>query len=450
MAHSDYDVTSQDSILEYAKRLFGKTLEETVDISGWISQSSDKGDLGKMVEQLYFQFTPSNAQEPDFAEAKVELKVTGVKRSKDAYKAKERLVLTMIDYVAVVREVWESNTLMKKCSVMLLIFYLYDKEMPVYRRKFVYKPLIWKFPNVDLRIIKRDWEIIQKKILDGKAHEISEGDTFYLGACRKGSGGAREALRYQPFSTIKAKSRAFSLKPSYINTILDKSTTESELLQTPQDHALGIETVTNNKFKPFIGKSVEEISARLNIHKKDVYDKSFYRRLTLGILGVRTRTVPELEKAGIEMKTIRLNSEGMPREAMSFPVFSYMDIIQEKWEDSVFFQKIEQKFLFVIFKYDAKEVLRFHGLLYWNMPYEDRQEAYEVWRKTKRQIANRRAEFLPKSSESRVAHVRPHGKNKNDTLPTPEGKTLVKKCFWLNKKYLAEQLQQNVIASITI
>ena len=448
MLHSDYDVTSQDSILEYAKRLFGKTLEETVDVSGWVSLSSDKGDLGKMVEQLYFQFTPSNAQEPDFAEAKVELKVAGVKRSKDAYKAKERLVLTMIDYVAVVREVWESNTLMKKCSVMLLIFYLYDKEMPVYKRKFVYEPLIWRFPNDDLRIIKRDWEIIQKKILAGKAHEISEGDTFYLGACRKGSGGIREGLRYQPFSTIKAKSRAFSLKPSYVNTILDKSATESELLQTSQDYALGIETVTSNKFKSFIGKSIEEISIRLNIHKKGKNDKGFYRRLTLGILGVHTRTVPELEKAGIEMKTIRLNSKDMPKEDMSFPVFGYMDIIQEKWENSVFFQKIEQKFLFVIFKYDNNEVLRFHGLLYWNMPYEDRQEARKVWQKTKRQIANHRAEFLPKSSESRVAHVRPHGRNNRDTLPTPEGKMLVKKCFWLNKKYLAEQLRQSSIANI--
>ena len=45
----------------------------------------------------------------------------------------------------------------------------------------------WKFSEEDLKIIKHDWNLINGKILKGKAHELSEGDTFYLGACTKGS-----------------------------------------------------------------------------------------------------------------------------------------------------------------------------------------------------------------------------------------------------------------------
>ena len=38
-----------------------------------------------------------------------------------------------------------------------------------------------EFSDTDLEIIKKDWELIKQKIANGKAHELSEGDTFYLG-----------------------------------------------------------------------------------------------------------------------------------------------------------------------------------------------------------------------------------------------------------------------------
>ena len=59
-------------------------------------------------------------------------------------------------------------------------------------------------------IIKKDWELINQKIKDGKAHELSEGDTFYLGACTKGSTAAK-SLRKQPFNEIKAKSAGITI-----------------------------------------------------------------------------------------------------------------------------------------------------------------------------------------------------------------------------------------------
>ena len=68
-------------------------------------------------------------------------------------------------------------------------------------------------------IIKQDYETIVSKIKAGKAHELSEGDTLYLAACRKGQKG--DSLRKQPFSDIGAPQRAFSLKPAYMRTILD-------------------------------------------------------------------------------------------------------------------------------------------------------------------------------------------------------------------------------------
>lgn len=56
------------------------------------------------------------------------------------------------------------------------------------------------------------------KVRAGRAHELSEGDTLYLAACTKGANAS--SVRQQPFSTIPAKQRAYSLKSSYMTQIL--------------------------------------------------------------------------------------------------------------------------------------------------------------------------------------------------------------------------------------
>lgn len=443
MAQATYDISSPQSLLDYARGLSGKTLAEVVDMSRVADNISNKGDLGNMVERYYYRYQPDNTTHlPDFPDAGVELKTTGVlKRTDGSYKAKERLVLTMINYMNLVNERWDTSSLMEKCSLMLLLFYLYEKELSIFDRRFVLHPILFEFPEKDLEIIKRDWETIRKKIENGLAHELSEGDTYYLGACRKGSGGEKEKLRQQPNSDIPAKSRAFSLKPSYVNRIIEGHTGEVGVLDVTA--TVTIEDATQNKFKPYIGKTVEEISSLLDFHKQGKNDKGFYRSLTMRILGGTTRTVPELDKAGVELKTIRVNKDWIPAEAMSFPTFKYLDIVDEEWEDSSFFTKIEQKFLLVIFREDENGDLRLEKVNYWNMPFIDREEARRVWEDTKRRVAID-ATDLPKSTESNVAHVRPKAKNAKDTLPTPQGTQLIKKCFWLNKNYIGEVIKTSI------
>ena len=440
MTQLAYDKTSPESLLDFAHGLSGKTLAEAVDMTLANENVKNKGDLGSLIEKYYFKYEPNSFHGPDFVEAGVELKTTGVLRKPHGgYKAKERLVLTMINYTTLVNERWDDSSLMEKSRLMLILFYLYEKGLAVINRRFVLDPLLFEFPLEDLEIIRRDWETIRQKIEDGKAHELSEGDTYYLGACRKGSGGPNEKLRNQPFSEVKAKARAFSLKPSYVNRIIDDHATEANVLDVTS--TVSIEEATRNKFRPYLGKTVEEISAMFGFYKQGKNDKGFYRSLAMHILGgANKRTIPELDKAGVEVKTIRVNKDWMPAEAMSFPTFKYMDIIEEDWEDSSFFNKIEQKFLFVIFKEGDNGDLRLEKVNYWNMPYLDREEAQRVWEDTKRRVAVD-ARDLPKSIESRVAHVRPKARNAQDTLPTPQGEQLIKKCFWLNRSYIGDVIK---------
>jgi DNA mismatch repair protein MutH len=439
-----YDLTSPSSILEYSRGLSGKSLAEAVSLREVIENLSNKGDLGSMVESYYFKIKPPNtAHEPDFLEAGVELKTTGVLKDKSGqFKAKERLVLTMINYLLLPSETWDTCSLMRKCRSMLILFYEYHKDVAVYDRRFVYEPILWEFPGADLVIIHKDWELIWNKVKEGKAHELSEGDTYYLGACRKGPGGPKERPRKQPYSETPAKSRAFCLKQGYVNTIVTRQATSSALVHDPKDAREGIEALVKTKLERYVGKTVDEISGTLNFFRKGKNDKGFGKALAMRMLGATERTIPEFEKAGIEPKIITLQRNGIPKESLSFPAFDYMKIIDEDWEGSSFANKLERKFLFLVFQTGQDKKVRFCKAMFWNMPYEDREEARRVWEWTRQQIASGHAQELPKIIDSRVAHVRPHGKDHRDVLPTPQGDMLLRKSFWLNSSYIAEQIEE--------
>ena len=432
MIETKYDKNSVGSIYEFAMKLTGKSLAEAVQLPEGIANLRNKGDLGSLVERYYFEHTPPNNHDPDFKEAGLELKTTGVLRKTTKYQAKERLVLTMIDYESIVDESWENSSFYKKCRLMLILFYLYSKEVAVIDRRFVLEPLLYEIPLSDFAQIRRDWELIRQRVLDGKAHELSEGDTYYLGACRKGSGGEKEPLRKQPFSGERAKARAFSFKQGYINKLIEGHI--GDVVSLGINAAVTFEEATQMRFKPFIGKTVVEISQELGYSKKS--SKGFLKDIANRILARDGHTVLELDKAGIELKTIRLTQAGKPRESMSFPGFKYLEIINEDWEDSSFYEKLEHKFLFVIFRADKNEVERLFKVVYWNMPYEDRLEAKRVWEETKKRVSID-ASNLPKMSENSVAHVRPKARDGQDKLLTPQGDMQVKKCFWLNSGYIA-------------
>lgn len=435
LSSQKYDKTSPDSILQYAKNLTGKSLSQVVEISHIKENTKNRGDLGLLIEKYYFEHSPGPVTGPDFPEAGVELKTTGlIKKSDGTLRPKERLVLKMIDFETIIDEEWETSSLYKKCKLMLLMFYLYDKNLPVYDRKFVLDPLLYEIPANDLEQIRADWEVIREKVRAGKAHELSEGDTFYLGACRKGSGGDSEKLRKQPKSDVLAKSRAFSFKPNYLNLVINGHGVQVDELGIASSKTF--EQLTLERFEPYIGKSIDEISQAFGLVKQSRNHKGFHRQIAVRILSAGASSVLELEKADIEMKTIRLQRNGRPKEPMSFPGFKFTEILSQEWEDSSFFERIERKFLFVVFQTGPDGIERLNRIGYWNMPYSDRLEAQRVWEETKARVAID-ATNLPRQSESDVAHVRPKGRDGKDKLLTPQGGMYLKQCFWLNRSYVA-------------
>jgi len=310
-------------------------------------------------------------------------------------------------------------------------------------------------PNEDIEIIKQDYETIINKIKAGKAHELSEGDTLYLGAATKSS--TSSDLRKQPFSDIPAKPRAYSFKNSYMTYILNKYIVPNKTTYEPiiKNQAVNFEDYVISKISKYKNKSIEELCCEFNI-EYEKRPKNLEAILAYRILGIKGNKAEEFEKANIVVKSIRISNKNKIKESMSFPTFKFKDIVNEEWESSIFANYLsETRFFFVVYKFDKDNILRLKGCQFWNIPYEDlNKEVYSVWLKTKQVLIdgleitirnNKKYSNLPNASENRVCHVRPHAQNANDTYELPTGGNYTKQSFWLNNTYILSQLNNEFL-----
>lgn len=469
----DYDRRDPISIEKYAQGLKGKSFSEVCKedsggkyITGNIEDyeynhenKKRKGGLGELIEERYFHYKANNDSDPDFDEAGVELKVTPYKINKKGdVSAKERLVITMIDYENVVKESFFESHLWKKAQLILLVYYLYEKDIKCRLEYKIGYTKLFTPPKEDLKIIMRDFEVIKKKIKDGKAHELSESDTFYLGAAPKAA--SSKNTRKQPFSDIPAKPRAFVYKNSYMTYVLrnyiisDKNTYEPIV---KEDTDKPFEKYINEKISAYKDWSVQSLCTKFKINF-DKPCKNLEAILVYRILGIKGNKAAEFEKANIVVKTIRINNKNKIKESMSFPTFKFSEIIQEEWETSTFREYLsETKFFFVIYKMDENNILRLKGCQFWNIPYEDLEQVHDVWSKTVQvvkdgitttRVGNRLQNNFPKKIDNPVCHVRPHGRDRDDTYELPNGSRYTKQCFWLNNDYILSQLNRSILGEI--
>jgi DNA mismatch repair protein MutH len=468
-----YNPNDKNSIIEYAKKLKGKSLRQVCDPKILEHSYSGKGNFGQVLEKFYFGYDPNSNSEADFAQIGMELKSSPLKQLKnDEFRSKERLVLNIINYVNVVNQNFENSDFFKKNASILLIFYLHQSGFDIidYLIKLVDE---WNFPSTDLEIIKKDWELITKKIAEGKAHELSEGDTFYLGACTKGGKGGNP--RPQPNNTILAKQRAYSFKQGYVNHIIasianDKKETYGKLIPNVQiAKKQTIEEIVISKFEPFYGKTIEQLVDVFKLDFINKKSKQYFSLISKAILNKilevpldkkATSYIEEFDKAEIQIKTVRLKENNLPKEDISFPTFKYEKLVEEDWENSDFKDILEHKFLFIFFQFENKK-LALKKVKFWNMPYLDLLEVEKVWAKTKQIVekgeivkeikTNKKGKEIrftnfPSKKFSSISHVRPHAKDASDTFELPKKDKLTKQneytkhCFWLNNTYVKNEI----------
>lgn len=466
-----YDSTDERSITQYAQKLVGKNFVEVVMENTEVGDQNTimkiygnvarKGGLGNLLEKVYFGYSENSNQEADFKEAGIELKVTPYeKTSTGELRAGERVVITMISYDKPFEVDFYKSHAWEKMRKMLLIYYWRNRELEnnlFYPIKFV---TLFTPPENDLQIIKHDYEVIKEKVMAGKAHELSESDTLYLGACTKGSTAAKSLVPQYYNKTTLAKKRAFCFKNSYMSFVLThyiagkKNDTESVLNKVILEKEDSFEKYVERKINAYSSYSVDELCKSFNVDSGK-NPKNLEAMLVYRILGISGNRAEEFEKANVVVKTIRIERSGRIKENMSFPVFKFKELVNETWENSSFGNYLrETRFFFVVFRYDDDNCLKLKGSQFWNIPYADLEEDVKtVWERTKTILLDglqvivkngKNYNNFPKQTENRVSHVRPHAQNANDTYELPDGRQFSKQCFWLNNSYILEQLHDDL------
>lgn len=486
-----YDDSDPRDIERYAKGLIGKTFKDVLYESQFLedaitdskidySNPNQKGRLGNLLEEKYFCYKANSDQEPDFPKCGVELKVTCFDVLKNGnLSAGERLVLTMISYDEPVEPDFFRSHVWEKCRLILLIYYERNKALrynTLYRISFV--NLLSPFEK-DMPIILEDYNKIITKIRMGYAHELSESDTMYLGACTKGATSAK-SLRTQYYNPdVLANKRAFCFKRQYMDYILHAyvmpgHTKELDIEPIVKDaielEIKTFEEIVMERMSEYIGASDKALCK--HFHRKYDNSKSQWVNLTYKMLGIKGNRAQEFVKANVVVKVVRLEEDSTMEQSVSLPTFKFLKLAYEEWEDSELYNYLsETKFFFVVFK-KAGDVYRLNKYKFWNMPVHDLntfvKRDWELFRGhirngvgfyLKRQRYLTRVEnSLPKKDETFIVHVRPHTResayyikmrdgsyfshgdiNKYANM-LPQRDWMTTQSFWLNNDYVLNHI----------
>lgn len=486
----DYDDSNLKSIVDYSDNLLNqkfstilevyetapyKTYEDfqaktTSDIENKKISIKSKGQYGNYIEKFFYGYLQNSNSAADFDKVGVELKVTPFKINKnDTISAKERLVLTIINYMQENLDDFYSTHLWKKCAKMLILFYnglIPNQELKDY---IIEKVFLFEWFEEDMEVILDDYQRIASKIKAGKAHELSESDGNYLSTCTKGAGKGKD-FREQPFNNTPAKQRAWELKSSYMTYLIRNKI-------FAQDHQESISYKFKNKKAPFTSIIAEKILKYKNTSEYELYKlfdinpsakgkNSTLVRKILGLTGDLDKT-QEFQKANMNLRVIRVNKNGLPVEDSPFKTYHFRELVDnDNWEESHPYQEIYSKrFLFVIFKETEPKKYKLDSIKYWGFPDRQIDEVKRVWQETRHIIENgiiltekdnKVYTNFPTSIKNNILFTKIHatnsyyeiapnhfvGKGKlSDTDELPDGRRITKHSFWIPKKFLKEVLE---------
>lgn len=468
LPYNNKDITS---IFNYSKQLVNRCLRDFVPDA---DEHKGKGGLGQLVEELFFKYDINSRQEADFAFVNAELKCTPLKKSakNEDLLIKERLACSMINYTEDWNKSFEQSHFYRKCLIMLIMFYLHQSNVSKLDLHFLFA-VLWKIPEKDLLIIRKDYETIISKIRNGKAETLSEGDTMYLGACRKGQKG--DSLMVQHGSDIGAPRRAWSLKTTYMRIVLDevkknnvdgaycnydiKPTELEELISVDELKSHSVDDVLKGRFAPYVGLGYSEICKKLDINP--ITAKSKYFVIANAIASNKkignVNLSEEFVKSGLTMKTIRINKNGKIKESMSFENIDYQEVYDcDEWTDSRLYELFTSRFMFVIFKETDNLLSLLNGkteseykldkVAFWTMPQADLNVAMQYWENIRQCVKDDHIspEYFWGIKDNRDFHVRPKATLAKDMVDTPNGTKAKKYCYWFNAKYVKNIIDNEI------
>lgn len=481
--------SSIDELWEKLRAAEGKSIRD-IDLTGRADKKNNKGFQGTVFEESVVRYKANSDPNPDLLVGGIpyELKMTPLrhysKRNKKSadfdFYAKERLVIDIINYLKLPDEHFYTSTFWRKAKNIVIVYYIDDrrdrKNQPRDECK-VYKSVILDYHNQELATIREDWQFIHDKVAAGHADSLSESDTNYLAASTKGRT-AETSRRKAPAPKgasekyIMAKQRAFSYKASYMSMVAKRllgTSDEEHLLLSPDE---SLSRYVREHTNQYVGHTCREIVSSLaEYHLPSVKAHQYKQRLVLAMLGSRSKNIDDVEQfkaAGVtQVKVVERFNDELPKESMSFPYitedqWNELGDPAVQWHDSFMYRFFEDNRMLICslrnrgtrtHKRDFMDDI-FEGAFLWNMPEGDIERYVRpVWERVHQLMVDKQplhygerrgSNLLPDSSFNGVCHIRPHGGDGTDRILLPNGESITKQAFWLDRRYVAKVIHEHL------
>lgn len=221
-----------------------------------------------------------------------------------------------------------------------------------------------------------------------------------------------------------------------------------------------IQKEIDERISRYDGKKVSELKETLGI-KTD--NKASFVQLAKKMLGTKSNQLGLCDgKVEAVLKTVRITGTNTPAESMSFMQVDFEEWMKAPdWHASSLYQYFHEKVLifFIFQQYPsgsrvADDEMTFLKAVAWKMSDYDLEHGLkEVWDEVRGLIGDGRLEIttveqrggrrinknnLPSIKFNGLGHLRPGGKDGQDTVALPDGQKIVRQRFWLNASYVKE------------
>jgi DNA mismatch repair protein MutH len=235
-------------------------------------------------------------------------------------------------------------------------------------------------------------------------------------------------------------SRAFALKPWFTFALYSEPGGQglslSELAETASLRIL------LERFDRYVGRTIADVGAELQIPPSRAKNHAA-RVVHTAVRAASPLDRSKFDAVGPTVRMTRIGPDMYPYEAMSFPAFRHLDLIEEEWEDSALLAQIEHMLIVPVLgpRRDTPQAeCVIQRPVYWRPTAEELAVIREEWTMFRDLIAAGKAHRLPTEAQTQAIHVRPHGRDSSDRDPTPGGGSETRKSFWLNKWFVQRLL----------
>ncbi len=390
-------------VAEILNNAVGKTLGE-VDAAGSNqferTKTSQKitGIAGDVIEQSVFGYARDSKQECDIEidGTLVELKTTGVRIPKseikraqnktgEAYnlllRAKEGISITAVTLEPTIQMDFLTSHFWEKAERMLIVFYEYQSYEAVAASSYANFPIVGycynTFSETEQSQLRTDWETVRDYLKDHYAKypnlvERRENLVGFTHALRPNLllmelvPSYKKRNQAKPSTAENFQKPRYRLKQSFVDYIVrghfDKSRANHEIdLKESFSSFAQLDQRCHVLTTKYGGKSFPELKEELGI-ETDISTKDFAAKAILKMFEAdcnRLNQIADFTKAGIEARTITLDSKGRNTEDMKFHLIDFdewgdRDIDFEESEIFTFF--MEHSLLCPVFtEYDPKD-----------------------------------------------------------------------------------------------